>query len=100
MLLQELRFLAFRPGIVCQAELNTVPNGWMIIKDEYVHWIWIGIRQANVSQYLECLRGHLARIRGEPMREFECILICLVFKVTTDSAGYRITHKSHDRKQK
>jgi hypothetical protein len=58
------------PGIISQAEPNSVGNGGMIVEQENVHAVRIGIRQIHFAQYLESLRRYLPGIRRKLMRNF------------------------------
>ena len=53
----------------------------MVIKNKYINWIGIGIGQTNVAHDLKCLRRHLVRVRRQPMRNLQPILISLMLKV-------------------
>jgi hypothetical protein len=52
-LLHKFRLLAFRPRIVGEAVANAVGNRWMIIEQENVEGIRIGISQIHFAENLK-----------------------------------------------
>ena len=58
--MNEFGLFALRPGIVVQAELNTIRNGGVIVKKENAKRAGIRVVVANFAENLKRLRGYLA----------------------------------------
>ena len=80
---------ALLPGIVAERELNAVTNRWMVIGKHDIQAARIGVFEVHFSEHLKGTRRHLARIRRQPVRHFERVLIGLVFKMATEGIADR-----------
>ena len=65
----------------------------MIVEQENLHRIRVGICQVDLTQDLKCLCGNLPRIRSQSVRHLESVLVSLMFEVSADSATYRVRQK-------
>ena len=68
----------------------------MIVKQKYVHWIRLGIAEANFSGDLEVVCRGLTWVRHDAVRHLECIDIGLVFEVAAYGVSGNVGDKSED----
>src|SRR6266852_1483879 len=94
--LDEFPLSSTGPRIICQAEPDSVGNGGMIVEQENIHAVRIGVRQIHFAQYLESLRRYLPGIRRQPMRHFQSVLVRLMLQITAKRGTDRIYRKRKD----
>ena len=76
--------------------MDAVADGRVVVEEKNVDFIRVGIGEVYVSEDLEGLRGNLCRIRGESMRDFEAVLVGLVFLMPADGIKKRIRKEEKD----
>ncbi len=69
----ELGWLAVGPGIVLEAETETVANRGMVVEQQDVQRIRIGVRQSDFTEHLEGLRGDLSGVSRQSVRHLEAV---------------------------
>src|SRR5204862_216305 len=72
-LLDEFGRLTLRPGIVGQAELDPIGNGWMVIVQKHSDWIRLRVGQIYLAQNLKRLCACLTGVRRESVRDLQSI---------------------------
>lgn len=71
----------------------------MAVEEKHIHRIGLGIGKVDIAQEVKRLSGDLAGVRRETVRDFETVLIRLMFLVAAESAADRIGNKEENREQ-
>ena len=72
-----------------QAELDAIGNRGVVVEQKYAQWTGIGVAEIHVSENIEGLRGDFPGIRRQPVRDFQTVLIGLVFEVSGEGVQDR-----------
>lgn len=71
----------------------------MAVEENHIHRIGLGIGKVDIAQKVKRLGGYLARVRRETVRDFETVLISLMFLVAAEGAADGIGNKEENREQ-
>jgi len=86
-----------RPRLIGLGKVDPFRNRRMRVQPEFDPSIGIRFIQAHFTEKLERMRGHVLRIRDQPVRYLDAINIRLMLLPAAVPVGYRLREKAEYR---